>query len=997
MNRALVWLSTLLVLAACDSPGGQATPNITPDVTDAGPDKGDAGPDEGDAYEPCSDGVKGGDETDVDCGGRCGPCADGKACATGADCESGACSANHVCVTSACGNGTQDPGETGIDCGGSCPGCYGDPCSANGQCVSGYCKEGACADATCSDGVRNGGETGVDCGGDCPLCADGNGCLTGANCVSGYCKAGVCATPSCTDGAKNGNETDVDCGGVCPKCELGEACGGNGDCESGKCTGGACVEVLPACDDGIKNGTESDVDCGGSCAGCAYGKQCGGDEDCASGTCKNATCDAPASCEDGQKNGGETDVDCGGATCPQCPVNKNCAGPTDCLSEACIFGVCQMPTCDDGQKNQGESDVDCGGPKCDGCALGGKCSGGGDCVSGICDGGVCVSCDDGEKNGDETGVDCGGACGATCADGEACGGVGDCASGRCEGGKCTSCQDGVQNGSETDVDCGGSVCPACSAGGKCVSAGDCATSGCEGGVCCELNACGACGALPTEVCNGVDDDCDGETDEAADVGAPPACDEQQGVCAGAVAACKGAQGWVCGAAEYGAASPSYEATEDSCDGKDNDCDGQTDELAACDACGAEPLLFWDPAGSSSFWKRTFFVMDGVTPAATMNVYGTPSEARLLYGTDSDSLLEQAAVGGVALATAGGKLYAAWMVGGASVTAKLAEVAPSGATTLDSVAVVGTHDHTLAIGARDAALAWAYVDKATGKTRVRHRNKASDAWTTVDLYGSALNDGRVALAYDGELALHTAHVASGGPVVTLPDGTKHSVWAGSSATDLRLVVDDAGTVTLAYTHDGAAHIEVLHSDGLNSKDHVVPGGSSPYLGLAPDGTVVAGWIADDALHFGRPTKTELVPLGSLTWSGTKWPSALNFVVGEHNVLHAGVLETVMKPSLVYVTFCPGASTGGVCTPSCGGKQCGSDGCGGSCGECQSWEFCSASGTCLDDSNSCGFNAANTCAGHCGEPGPSPNGGCYCDTSCTASNDCCPDFFACCVND
>ena len=32
----------------------------------------------------CTDGVKNGTETDVDCGGACSPCADGKACAVAA-------------------------------------------------------------------------------------------------------------------------------------------------------------------------------------------------------------------------------------------------------------------------------------------------------------------------------------------------------------------------------------------------------------------------------------------------------------------------------------------------------------------------------------------------------------------------------------------------------------------------------------------------------------------------------------------------------------------------------------------------------------------------------------------------------------------------------------------------------------------------------------------------------------------------------------------------
>jgi hypothetical protein len=70
----------------------------------------------------CSDGIKNGTETGVDCGGSCTPC-------------------------STCSDGIKNGNETGIDCGGSCT-----PC------------------ATCGDGIKNGTETGVDCGGTCTPC-----------------------------------------------------------------------------------------------------------------------------------------------------------------------------------------------------------------------------------------------------------------------------------------------------------------------------------------------------------------------------------------------------------------------------------------------------------------------------------------------------------------------------------------------------------------------------------------------------------------------------------------------------------------------------------------------------------------------------------------------------------------------------------------------------------------------------------------------------------
>lgn len=73
----------------------------------------------------CDDGIQNGDETGVDCGGSCAPCA-------------------------TCNDGIQNGNETGVDCGGSCAAC-----------------------PTCNDGIQNGDETGIDCGGSCAPCNTG--------------------------------------------------------------------------------------------------------------------------------------------------------------------------------------------------------------------------------------------------------------------------------------------------------------------------------------------------------------------------------------------------------------------------------------------------------------------------------------------------------------------------------------------------------------------------------------------------------------------------------------------------------------------------------------------------------------------------------------------------------------------------------------------------------------------------------------------------------
>lgn len=147
---------------------------------------------------PCDDTLMNGDETDIDCGGSCDPCANGSSCLSPIDCESGFCNAG-ICATPACDDGAFNGDEADIDCGGSCPACPDlSPCRDAADCASGVCFGSICVSAGCADGVANGDETDVDCGGSCARCTVADDCLEATDCDTGLCSGGQCdAAVSC--------------------------------------------------------------------------------------------------------------------------------------------------------------------------------------------------------------------------------------------------------------------------------------------------------------------------------------------------------------------------------------------------------------------------------------------------------------------------------------------------------------------------------------------------------------------------------------------------------------------------------------------------------------------------------------------------------------------------------------------------------------------------------------------------------------------------------
>jgi hypothetical protein len=158
--------------------------------------------------------------------------------------------------TPSCLDGVKNGQETDIDCGRGCStkcGAY-QRCDANADCTSNNCVQHHCAPAAgCYDGLKNGTETDVDCGGGkCKGCAIGDDCVLDRDCdphaassdAGVFCSSATStctARPStCADGLKTtaNGEVDVDCGGQCKKCLDGQMCtmAKPEDCLTGRCT-----------------------------------------------------------------------------------------------------------------------------------------------------------------------------------------------------------------------------------------------------------------------------------------------------------------------------------------------------------------------------------------------------------------------------------------------------------------------------------------------------------------------------------------------------------------------------------------------------------------------------------------------------------------------------------------------------------------------------------------------------------------------------------------
>ncbi len=426
--------------------------------------------------------------------------------------------ATATCAANACGIATCDPGfgncdtnvangcetntQTSFDNCGSC----GHPCQSGQVCQNGVCVSG------CSGGLTDCGGSCVDTNTDLAHCGGCNQPCDRAHaaetCVAGVCTLGTCEAGwgNCDQTATNGCEQALNTLQHCGLCN--QACTpshGTGNCDSGTCVVVSCEAGFEDCNHQAADGCEAQLASDpANCGQC--GNACSFDHataKCANSVCAIDFCDQFfGDCDSDPANGCETSL-ASKDHCGRCDVQ--CTRIENCIKQGLNYKC--SSTCADVDQDT-FADADCGGDDCDDTDASIKpdavetCNGKDDNCNGAIDEGF-------DQDGDAY---------------TSCGTPADCndADPTVYPGAPEVCGDGV------DQDCAGGdlacTCPDADKDGE-------ADKACGGADCDDANP--RINSKAMEICDGIDNNCDGVIDIATVNGKTiDVCDKEVEGCGG---------------------------------------------------------------------------------------------------------------------------------------------------------------------------------------------------------------------------------------------------------------------------------------------------------------------------------------------------------------------------------------------------------------------------------------------------------------------------------